>query len=173
MSRCPRDPVASGFVERERRTELATAARRALPQVHAAVIESWADLLPAAAGWSETSAARAREAASVALSGIAAVIEQGDLDDRGWARTQLAIHGHGHATSDEAAELLRTVRVVGVEVLGDVLAEQAGLTAGERWQLQQDASTFCDRLLGLRERPSAEALQEVLAELAASGPDLR
>lgn len=155
-----------------RRQALAAAARKAVPRAQRATTASWADLMPASADWGVASTRRARTASRVALEALAMVLEQGDLDDRTWERTRHTVHAEGRATTEQAAELLRTVRVVGVEVLADALEKEAGLTPSERWQLQQEASAFFDRLLDESPELDPESYSEMLTTLERSGPDL-
>jgi hypothetical protein len=160
-------------VNADRRAELAEAIRSLLPAAHRAVTDSWPDLLPVSATWSGAAAKRARASVKAALEGIVALIVQGDLDDQAWERTRHLVHGSGHAGREEVAELLRSVRVVGVEVLADGLEEHAGLTHAERWDLQREVSAYCDNLLGEDEELEQGAYSETLAELERSGPDIR
>ncbi len=143
-----------------------------LDELEEAIASSWVDLLPAAAGWGPAATTRARAASAAALRGLLTVFEQGDLDDRSWAEVRDEVYAGGRATPDEAAELLRTVRIVGVEVLADRLSYYLGLTHDERWQLQREASAFCAQLLGTRDELDATAVDTLLAELERSGPDL-
>lgn len=147
--------------------------RTLLPAVHRAVTESWPDLLPGSADWSGAARKRARASVKAALEGIEQLVVQGDLDDRTWERTRTLVHGSGHAGREEVAELLRSVRVVGVEVLADGLEDSAGLTHAERWDLQREISAYCDELLGEDEELEQGAYSETLAELERSGPDIR
>lgn len=157
----------------DRRAELAEAIRGLLPAAQRAVTESWPDLLPVSATWSGAATKRARASVKAALDGIVPLMVQGDLDDQAWERTRHLVHGSGHAEREEVAELLRSVRVVGVEVLADGLEEHAGLTHAERWDLQREVSAYCDNLLGEDEELEQGAYSETLAELERSGPDIR
>lgn len=156
----------------DRRTEIATATRSVLPRLQRAVTTSWPELLPASEAWRKASMRRARAASRAALEGLATVLEQGDLDDLSWERIRDLTHGQGHASSDEAAELLRTVRVVGVDALADELARLVGLTEQERFTLQREASVYCERLLGGVEEMGDRAYDEMLALLEREGADL-
>lgn len=155
-----------------RRAQLAQAITRLLPEAHRAVTESWPDLMPVSTTWGPTSMRRAKASARAALEGIVPLIVQGDLDDQSWQRTQDVVHAEGRAPWEEVAELLRSVRVVGVEFLADRLEDEAGLTHAERWDLQREVSAYCDNLMGEQQQPERDAYLETLAELQASGPDL-
>jgi len=157
----------------DRRRELAQVIASLIPSAHRAVTESWADLMPVSLTWSQASLRRARASARAVLEGIVPLVVQGDLDDQSWSRTRELVHAGGRATAEEVAELLRSVRVVGVEMLADHLEEQAGLTHAERWELQREISAYCDDLLGEQEQLEREAATETLAELQRTGPDLR
>lgn len=156
----------------ERRAEIAAATRSVLPRLQRAVTASWPDLLPASDGWRQASMRRARAASRAALEGLATALEQGDLDDQSWERIRHVVHGQGHASSDEAGELLRTVRVVGVDALADELAGLVGLAEQERFALQREAAVYCERLLGDAEEMDQRAYDEMLAVLEREGPDL-
>lgn len=155
-----------------RRRHLADAIQRLLPEAHRSVTESWPDLLPVSLSWTPASMRRARASARAVLDGIVPLIVQGDLDDQAWERTRALVHADGRASKEEAAELLRSVRVVGVEMLADRLEDEAGLTHAERWDLQREISAYCDDLLGEEQQPERDAYLETLAELQASGPDV-
>lgn len=156
-----------------RRRQLGDAIASLLPHAHRAVTDSWPDLMPVSLTWGPTSMRRARASVRAVLDGIVPLIVQGDLDDQAWERTLQTVHADGRATREEVAELLRSVRVVGVEMLADLLEEQAGLTHGERWELQREISAYCDDLLGQDREPERDAYIETLTELHASGPDIR
>lgn len=157
----------------ERRRRLADAIAALLPQAHRAVTESWPDLMPVSQSWGPTSMRRARASARAVLDGIVPLIVQGDLDDQAWERTRTLVHADGHASAAEVAELLRSVRVVGVEFLADRLEEDEGLSHAERWDLQREISAYCDDLLGEEREPESDASTETLAELQRSGADIR
>ena len=157
----------------ERRRTLATTATALLPGVEQAVVDSWPDLLPAAAGWAPDAVARARAAVRAALDGIVAIIAQSDLDDRSWMQVRAVVSGHGHATLDEVRDLLRTVRVVGVDLLATRLDELVGLSEDERWELQTQAGWFADQLIGdFDDLEGAAEDAHLLHLLAEGGPDL-
>ena len=137
-----------------------------------AVRESWTDLMPVSRHWPPASQQRARAATYAALRGMLMVFEQGDLDDRTWTELREVLLAHGHATVEEAADLLRAVRIVAVDLLSRRLARQIGLTHEEEWQLQREASAYCADLLGVREEIDSDAVDVMLAELERSGPDL-
>jgi hypothetical protein len=160
-------------VNAERRQQLAEAVRALVPQTLRAVTESWPDLMPVSVTWRAASAKRARASARAVLEGIVPLVEQGDLDDQTWERTREVVHGRGFATREEVAELLRSVRVVGVEMLTDGLEDLAGLTHAERWEFQREVSAYCDELLGEDEEPEGAAYAETLAEMERTGPDIR
>lgn len=157
----------------ERRGELAAITRRAVPDVLEPLAASWRWLVPSSPGWSRKAHERARHAALATLEGLATVLEQGDLDEAGWERVRTALAGDGHATPVEQEELLRSVRVVGLARLSDILTAEAGLTREERWTLQQEVAAYMTALLGAREEPGEEAYRSMLAELERRGPDLR
>lgn len=156
----------------ERRVELAAVTRRALPEVLEPVAASWRWLVPSSPGWSRKSHERARNAALAALEGLATVLEQGDLDEAGWGRVCTALAGEGHATQVEQEELLRSIRVVGLERLSTILTAEAGLTREERSAVAQEVGAFVETLLGAREEPGEEAYRRMLAELERTGGDL-
>jgi uncharacterized protein YgfB (UPF0149 family) len=160
------------FMDAQRRSLISKVGAALLPELEEVVTESWNDLMPAAAHWGPVATQRAKRATAAALRGLLAAYEQGDLDDRSWELLRRDVLGRGYATAHEAEDLLRTVRIVGVELLTERLSHYIGLTHDERWLLQREASTFCERLLGGREEVDAEALDSLLAELERSGPDL-
>ncbi len=131
---------------------------------------SWVGLWPAKALRLRTLGGAV--ASRAALEALLALFEQGDLDEctlehaRGWVLA-------GTSTLDEADELLRTIRVVGVGRLAELLADRIGLTHDERWELQREASVLGPELLGDREEPGPRVIDALLAELERSGPDLR
>lgn len=137
-----------------------------LAELQAAVVQSWQDLIPAAAGWGQASRERARAASESAIAALLDVFEQGDLDDRRWAEVRDVVLAHGHASPEEASELLRAVRIVGVELLGDLLE----VSHAERWQLQQQAAAFAATLVGEEDELDAGAIDRLLEELERSGP---
>lgn len=160
-------------MDAQRRSQIAERGRKLLPELHRAVVDSWPDLLPAAADWSPQSARRARRAALAALEGILLAIEQGDVSDRTWKRLRDEVFAHEKGGRDDAEQLMRSVRVVGVETLARSLAATIGLSHDERWQLQREASGFCEALLGIHDELDPAAYDALLAELQRSGPDLR
>jgi hypothetical protein len=99
------------------------------------------------------------------------VFQQSDLDDVTWEHTRATVYANGRATDDEVEDLLRSVRVVAVERLGDILSEEIDFSWQERWELQREAAGFCAELLGRRDELDAEALDGMLAELELNGPD--
>ncbi len=143
-----------------------------LPELEAAVVDSWRDMLPASASWRPDELARAKAASSAALRGMLTAFEQGDLDDQSWGDLRDVVFGHGRISHEEAADLLRSVRIVGLEVLADRLAHYIGMTHDERWQLQREASAFCLTLLGDREELDPSTFDQLLDDLQRSGPDL-
>lgn len=155
----------------DRREHLAGAARALMPAVRQAVVDSWGDLIPTAGRWDARQHARAVAAADAVLGGIPDVIAQGDLDDRSWLRTVETVYARGHATADEVGDLLRSVRVVGVELLLDELESGHGLTSDERWSIQLRAHSFCEQLHRVRDDVAPEGFDELLAGLEADGPD--
>jgi hypothetical protein len=160
-------------MDADRRSQIAAFGLALLPELQQAVLDSWPELLPAAGDWSEASTLRAEQASRAALEGIVGVFEQGDLDDRTWQSVRDVVLAHGNATIDEAAELLRTVRVVGVELLAGRLVERLGISHEEVYELQQEAHRFCQELISTRDEPDPATLQRVLDELERAGPDLR
>jgi hypothetical protein len=156
-------------VNANRRAELAEVARRHVPTVSDAVVASWGDLLPASEGWRAEARQRAVAASHAAVAALPTIIRQGDLDDQSWHGLRQLVLPHGHLI---ASELLRAVVIAGVERLADHLAAEAGLTHDERWQLQQEASTFSETLLLERSEPDPAAYDQLLTDLKHSGPDL-
>jgi hypothetical protein len=158
-------------MDADRREHLAARARVLLPRLRAAVVDSWADLMPAATSWNARRHARGVAATDAVLAGIADVILQGDVDDRRWLRTAEAVYGRGHVTADEAKGLLRTIRVVGVGALLDELEQDEGLTPDERWALQLRAQAFCEQLHGVDDEVEPGGVDRLLADLERDGPD--
>lgn len=151
---------------------MAATATALVPELSSAVIDSWDDLMPRAEDWSPASWERAIAAAEAALEGLVAIIAQGDLDDLSWSRTRETVYARGHATYDEVDDLLRTVRVVGLELLLDRLSEAHGLSPDERWSLQQETHGYCEALHRQRDEVDPETVEALLAELERGGPDL-
>ncbi|CAN5601776.1 hypothetical protein BH23ACT7_BH23ACT7_04390 [soil metagenome] len=160
-------------MDTQRRAVIASGGAELLEELHADVVASWVDLLPASATWEADALARAHRASRAALAALLVVFEQGDLDDRSWDRVRTEVLAYGHASPEEAEELLRTVRIAGVERLVDLLDEGLRITQQERWELQREASAFVQELLGRREEIDAAAFDAMLADLERSGPDIR
>lgn len=151
------------------RARVAAAGRRLLPALLDAVVESWDDLLADADTWDADRRRAAREATAAALAGMVDVFERGDLDDRSWARVRDAVlRGRDR---EDAAELLRSARLVAVDLLADHLERSGGLTLDARWELQREAAVFCDALLDVHSDPDPAAFDELLIDLERSGPD--
>lgn len=159
-------------VDAARRTQVAAVGTALLEEMEDAVVDSWSDMLPAAASWRADEVARAKAASSAALRGLLVAFQQGDLDDRSWIELRDAVFAHGLISHEEAADLLRSVRIVGVEVLADRLTYYIGMAHEERWQLQREAAAFCLTLLGNREELDPATFDQLLDELERSGPDL-
>ncbi len=155
-----------------RRTEIAAVGAALVGEMEDAVFESWGDMLPAASQWRRDERALAEEASREALRGMLKAFEQGDLDDRSWAELREVVFGHGRISAAEASDLLRAVRIVGVEFLADRLTHYIGLGHDERWQLQREASSFCLTLLGSREELDPSTFDQLLFDLQRSGPDM-
>ena len=155
-----------------RRTQIAAVGAALLGEMEEAVAESWADMLPVATTWRPDERARAEAASAAALRGMLKAFQQGDLDDRSWSDLRDVVFGHGHISVDEASDLLRSVRIVGIEFLADRLAHYIGVTHEERWQLQREASSFCLTLLGSREELDPSTFDQLLSDLQRSGPDM-
>ena len=155
-----------------RRTQVAAVGAALLEEMQEAVVESWSDMLPVAASWRADEMARAKAASLSALRGLLVAFQQGDLDDQSWTELRDAVFAHGRISHEEAADLLRSVRIVGVEVLADRLTYYIGMAHEERWQLQREASAFCLTLLGNREELDPAMFDQLLDELERSGPDL-
>lgn len=134
-------------------------------------MSSWLGLWPAARA-QRLQTLRGAAASHAALEALLIVFEQGDLDERTLEHTRAMVLA-GTSTMDEADELLRTIRVVGVGRLTEVLVDRIGLTHEERFQLQHEASVLGPELLGLREELEPRMVDALLAELERSGPDLR
>ena len=142
-----------------------------LDDLHEEMVASWPDRTE-----------RARTACRIALEALLTIFEQGDLDERTLERVRSAVLT-ATSSPEEADELLRAVRAIGVGRLGDQLADRIQLSHEERWELQREASVLGPELLGLRKGPEASArgpgtadvggLGTLLEELARSGPDLR
>lgn len=155
-----------------RRTQVAAVGAALLGEMEAAVEDSWSDMLPAARQWRPDERALAREASRASLRALLTAFQQGDLDDQTWADLRDVVFAHGRISSEEAADLLRSVRIVGVEVLADRLTHYIGMAHEERWQLQREASAFCQTLLGNREELDPSTFDQLLHDLERSGPDL-
>ncbi len=146
--------------------------RTLLDGLHEEVVASWTDLWPASGSWPPEMTARARVAGRTALEALLTVFEQGDLDEPALERVRAHVLA-ATSTLDEADELFRTVRVIGVGRLSDLLADRIGLSVEERWELQREAGALGPQLLGHREQLETGAIDALLAELRDSGPDLR
>lgn len=155
-----------------RRTQVAAVGSALIAEMEEAVFDSWKDMLPAASQWRPDEVARAKAASSAALRGLLTAFEQGDLDDQSWTRLRDVVFGHGRISHEEASDILRSVRVVGIEVLAERLTHYIGMAHEERWQLQREASAFCLTLLGAREELDPSRFDQLLADLLRSGPDL-
>lgn len=158
-------------MDADRRTEIATVSAALLDDLHEQVVASWIDL------WPTARAQRLRivggaAASRAALEALLTVFEQGDLDEHTLEHARATVLA-GTSTLDEADELLRTIRVVGVGRLTELLADRIGLTHEERFQLQHEASVLGLELLPRREEPQPRVIDALLAELERSGPDLR
>jgi hypothetical protein len=159
-------------MDASRRTQVAAVGAALLDEMQDAVVESWGDMLPAAASWRTDELARAKAASAAALRGLLVAFQQGDLDDQSWTQLRDAVFAHGLISHEEAADLLRSVRIVGVEVLADRLSYYIGMAHEERWQLQREAAAFCLTLLGNREELDPATFDQLLDELERSGTDL-
>lgn len=152
-----------------RRSEIAAAGRQLLPRLQQAVVDSWTDLIPASGAWRPEAVQRAHVASNRAVEGLVESLEQGDLDDRSWHEIRQAVLPHGGLI---ASELLRAVAIVAMDVLAGHLAETTGLSHDERWQLNQEAAAFTQRVLGPAEDPEGNREHALLTELHRRGPDL-
>jgi hypothetical protein len=159
-------------MDHDRRLQLARLAEAHLPDIHQSVVQSWRELMPIAATWELEQRRRAHAAAEAVLEAFAVVIAQGDLDEASWRHTREVLYGRGHATPDEVAELLRTVRIVGVEGLLQRLDEEADLDQEERWTLQLQAHDLSEQLHRTRDQVDPSTVQALLKQLEADGPDL-
>lgn len=170
----------------ERRAALAAAAAALTSQVQQAVVASWWSMVPAAAGWDAEQREDARAASEAILRAIIGVLYQSDLDVASIERTRALVFERGRASGETGAQLLRAVRVVGLDLLAARLAERAAMNAEERWQLEQEAAAFCDTLLAAheggavttgavapREPSDPDPYGQVLAELERADADLR
>lgn len=155
-----------------RRTQVAAVGAALLGELEDAVVDSWSDMLPAAAQWRPEEMARAKAASGAALRGLLAAFEHGDLDDQTWTQLRDVVLGHGRLSQEEAADILRSVRIVGVEVLVERLTHFIRLAHEERWQLQREASAFCQTLLGTRDELDPSRFDQLLEDLMRSGPNL-
>jgi hypothetical protein len=157
-------------MDARRRSEIAARGRAILPGLQQAVVDSWLDLIPSSQSWRPEALHRAHIASNRAVEGLIDSFEQGDLDDRSWFELRQAVLPHGGLV---ASELLRAVTIVAVEVLAENLAEGTGITHDERWQLNQEASAFTQRVLGPEEDLEGNREHALLSELQRRGPDLR
>lgn len=160
-------------MDHDRRLALAAITRGYSSTIHNAVTDSWPDLMAVASTWTEPQRERAHAAVDATLQALAEMLVQGDLEEREWRRVLHLVHGEGRATPEEIDDLLRTVRVVGVERLLAVLERHAGLTTDERGVLKRQVDDFTDRLHRPRDEVQLERLDALLARLEADGPDLR
>ncbi len=147
-------------------------AEAALPEVRAAVAESWVELIPAADIWTPEQRRAAERITDVALRCLVSVFAQGDLDEESWLRIRQETADGRVTSAEEVAELLRTIRLVGVERLLTILQAEAALTTAERWALQQEALTYCEEIQGRRGQIDSSAVDALFASLEAAGPDL-
>ena len=159
-------------MDAERRTQIAAVGAALVGEMEDAVVESWDDMLPASAQWRPEEVERAKAASSAALRGMLVAFQQGDLDDRAWAELRNVVFGHGRISFEDASDLLRSVRIVGIEVLADRLIHYIGMAHEERWQLQREASSFCMTLLGSREELDPSTFDQLLSDLQRSGSDM-
>lgn len=134
------------------------------------IVASWEGIWPARAPRLRTSGGAV--ASRAALEALLTLFEQGDLDECTLEHARARVLA-GTSTLDEADELLRTIRVVGVGRLTELLSDRIGLTHDERRELQREASVLGLELLGGREEPGHRVIDALLAELERSGPDLR
>ncbi|MPZ72126.1 MAG: hypothetical protein GEU74_02655 [Nitriliruptorales bacterium] len=155
-----------------RRTEVAAVGTALLQEMESIVEDSWNDMLPASRNWRPDERARAQSASRAALRALLTAFQQGDLDDQTWADLRDVVFAQGRISNEEAADLVRSVRIVGVEVLADRLSHNIGIGHEERWQLQREASAFCVTLLGDREELDPSTFDQLLTDLERSGPDL-
>lgn len=166
-------PVASypRPMDVDRRTEIAAVSTALLDDLQEVVVAGWAG--PASPAKAQRVQALGSAVASrAALEALLTIFEQGDLDERALTHTRESVLA-GTSTLDEADELLRTIRVVGVGWLTELLADRIGLTHEERFQMQREASVLGSELLGRREKPEPQVIDALLAELERSAPDLR
>lgn len=166
------DVAYDSVMDPERRNQLATAALGIVPELERIVADAWPDLIPASLSWSAAARRRANNATRAALEGIVTIFQQGDLDDRTWASTRDTIFAHGAATPEEAEDLLRSVRVVGVEAMVEHLGSHYGISPDERWTMQREADAFCAQLRDEPDQIDPAAIDDLLAVLEADGPDL-
>jgi hypothetical protein len=156
-------------MDARRRSEIAACGRAVLPSLQQAVVESWLDLIPSSQRWRPEALQRAHLASNRAVEDLIDSFEQGDLDDRAWYELRQAVLPHGGLI---ASELLRAVTIVAVEGLCEALDRTTGVTHDERWQLNQEASAFSQRVLGPEEDLEGSREQTLLSELQRRGPDL-
>lgn len=145
-----------------RRAQLAETTRVAAPDVIAAVVRAWPQLVPASAGWSRGTAERAREALRAVVAGLVVVLSRGGLD----AHTESEVR-RGLAAVPESARVLRSVLMIGVERLAQILAAEAALTRHERRWLTGESGAYLDGLQGPPPPIAAAVLRTVLADLPA------
>lgn len=155
-----------------RRTLIAAAARDAIPDLERGVVESWSDTWPASNGWSAERRRRATAAARVTLEGIVTVFQHGDLDDRSWASARESIYARVSTNPDDADELVRSVRIVGIDALLRYLGTSLRISPDERWTFEQSADAFCSQVRGAPDDIDPAAIDQLLTTMQAESPDI-
>lgn len=156
-------------VDLHRRREIAATSAALLDDLLVEVLAGWAE--GSAPGGAPHVSEHVRSASQAALQALVTVFEQGDIDEAASEQVRDRVLA-ATADPDEADELLRTIRIIGVGRLGDLLTERIKLTAEERWLLQREAWAIGSQLLGRREAPDPQTVEELLAELAREEVDL-
>lgn len=160
-------------MDASRRAVIASAAAAALDEAQRAIVDSWADLMPEAQTWAPDAQTRGLAACRAVLEAMVEQFAQGDLEERSLAGTLAVLAADGNSTPDEVAELLRTIRIVGVDRLLAIVDEAVGLTTDERWHLHQEAWSLSEQLRGQGQVVDDEAFDALIDELFRSGADER
>lgn len=158
-------------MEVDRRRELVATATDLLPTLEQAVISGWGEMSRGTRSWPPEAMSRARDAVRATLEGVVMSLELGDVDEDTW----VSVRDHlERAESPElpVADLLRGVRVVGLETLVAHLDARCHLRPDERWAVQRQVAAFCQQLGGVEDVIDQTAVTGLLARLEADGPDV-
>ncbi|CAN5212317.1 MAG: hypothetical protein H0V93_00315 [Euzebyales bacterium] len=155
----------------DRRRELVATATDLLPTLEQAVTSGWGEMSRGSGSWPPEAMSRARDAVRATLEGVVMSLELGDVDEDTW----VSVRDHlERAESPElpVADLLRGVRVVGLETLVAHLDARCHLRPDERWTVQRQVDAFCQQLGDVEDVIDQAAVTGLLARLEADGPDV-